>query len=101
MNNNVNKITKEKIDNTEGLKNLGIRIKHYNNQQRANSRFTIGYRFIGYSVVEIATAICHKGDTFTKKVGTKKVIENFQAGNTILVPVNVFNTMDQVFYHVY
>ena len=38
------------------------------------------------SRVEISTAVQHRHDTFTKKIGTKLAIEHFIAGKTIFLP---------------
>jgi hypothetical protein len=38
--------------------------------------------------MEIATAIQHRSDCFSKKVGTKTAIEHFHAGKTITLPIH-------------
>lgn len=40
----------------------------------------------GARTLEIATAILHPSDDYTKKVGAKIAIDNFLAGKTVLVP---------------
>ena len=37
--------------------------------------------------IEIATAVQHGDDDFTKKIGTKTAIERFNAGRTIFLPL--------------
>lgn len=37
-------------------------------------------------VLEIATAVLHPLDDYTKKVGAKLAIDNFLAGKTVLIP---------------
>lgn len=36
--------------------------------------------------IEIATAVTHRSDTFTKKIGTKTAIEHFKAGRVVTLP---------------
>jgi hypothetical protein len=36
--------------------------------------------------IEMATAVQHRNDTFTKKMGTKTAIEHFDAGRTVSLP---------------
>lgn len=82
------------IDNTELLASSGLRILHvrpYEFQfgsikQTVHNGMTLAYK-INRRTIEVATAVCHRVDTFTKKVGTKTAIEHFQAGKTILVPI--------------
>ena len=40
------------------------------------------------SRVELATSVQHRNDSFTKKIGTMLAIEHFNAGKTIVLPLN-------------
>lgn len=105
----------EKIDNSERLTTSGLRIVHFLpeglalnavNQQRIRNTnvppaervekefraradgLTVAYKpsVRNPAVLEISTALCRKGDVFSRKMGTKLAIENFQAGRTVFVP---------------
>ncbi len=44
---------------------------------------------------ELATAVQHSADDFTKKMGTKTAIEHFQSGKTIVLPLRTgMNPLD-------
>jgi hypothetical protein len=85
------KPSREKIDNTQLLKDTGLRILHIRKNSRdfpdntAVRDMTIAFRE-GNSVIEIATAVVHPSDCFTRKIGTKLAVEAFLAGRTIHVP---------------
>ena len=80
---------REKIDNTQLLKDTGLKIRHFHKlDQYGYSRprdLTIAYKE-GRSTLEIATSVVHPSDCFSRKVGTKLACEAFQAGHTIRVP---------------
>lgn len=44
--------------------------------------------------VEIATAVQHRADDFTKKVGTKTAIGHFQDGKTVMLPLRSTRPID-------
>jgi hypothetical protein len=105
-NNNIDRVqvVKEKINNTNALKDLGLRVMHFNPAEYGNHDdhpVTVGYRLKNRHTIEITTSICHSQDTFTKKVGTKNVIDNFYKGKTCLVPLikssGVQNTISMMF----
>jgi hypothetical protein len=81
-----------KIDNTDALANSGLTVVHCNanaiygtgNGYRA---ITIAYEQINRSHLRISTAVTHRTDTFTKKVGTKTALANFAKGNTVVIPL--------------
>lgn len=83
-------MTKEKINNTQLLKDTGLKIRHFHT---GSDRFgyprmrnlTIAFRE-GSHNLEIATAVVHPADTFCKKIGTKLAVEAFQAGKTVHIP---------------
>ena len=82
-----------RIDNTELLASTGLRVVHVNN------RVTVAYRVLGSRTMEIATAVCHEKDVFSRRVGTKQAVENFQAGKKIIVPMAIdFADWDQAYY---
>lgn len=92
----------EKINNSALLAGTDARIVHIRkneaiqlqegqeplDQLLANRELTIAYKRHGNNIVEIATAITHSQDTFTKKIGTKLACEHFNAGQTVRVPIN-------------
>lgn len=49
----------------------------------------VTFAFIAHkpSRVEMASAVQHRADVFTKKQGTKNAIEHFNAGKTIVLPL--------------
>jgi hypothetical protein len=77
---------KPKINNTDLLANSGLRIVHCHYE--GARAVTIAYERINRSHLKISTAVCHKADTFSKKMGTQTAIKNFQKGNTIVVPAD-------------
>jgi hypothetical protein len=52
--------------------------------------FTLAYRkvtpHINCRMVEVAVAYCSPHDTFSKKVGARRALDNFLDGATVLVP---------------
>ena len=85
-------MTKERIDNTQLLKDSGCRVRHIrknddmDNPGSTSTRdVTIAYKD-GGSVLEIATAVVHPNDKFCRKVGTKLAVESFLSGKTVRVP---------------
>lgn len=77
------------IDNTELVEQFraeGGRIFHalpYNSGRRG---VTFAFKLKG-GRIEFATAVQHRNDTFTKKIGTKTAIEHFHAGRTVFLPL--------------
>lgn len=76
------------IDNTEAVKAFhaqGGRILHI--------RPLTGYRGMTFAFIrkggriQFSTAVQHRNDTFTKKVGTQLALEHFNAGQTVFMPV--------------
>lgn len=76
----------DKINNAKALADTGLRIIHINKVDTGGRSVTIAYKGTS-ALVEIATAVTHPDDVFTRKVGTQKAIEAFVAGRTIRVPV--------------
>lgn len=81
----------DKIDNTAlvaQFRAAGGRIMHFRpNPNIPHARgITVAY-VSKNSRVELATAVQHRADSFTKKIGTKTAIEHFLAGKTIVLPV--------------
>lgn len=81
---------REKIDNTELLKETGLKIRHFHT---GTDRFgyprmrnlTVAYKE-GSTNLEIATAVVHPSDCFSRKIGTKLACEAFKAGHTVHIP---------------
>lgn len=77
------------IDNTglvDAFRAEGGQIVHIVPKRRPDGTYTRGMtvaykRLSGH--VELATAVQHRNDVFTKKMGTKTAIEHFHAGKTI------------------
>lgn len=80
-------ITKTKINNTQLLSDTGLSIIHINRVGFGRS-MTIAYKGTSKTMVELATAITHPDDTFSRKAGTKQAVAAFTAGRTIRVPVD-------------
>ena len=84
------KAPREHIDNTQLLKDTGLRVRHIrstvNGLNSSSTRdVTIAFRD-GNNVLEIATSVVNPVDCFSRKVGTKLAVENFLAGKTVRVP---------------
>lgn len=78
----------EPIDNTKLVEEFtaeGGRILHVR-ETPLNRGVTFAYKLKGKRI-EVATAVTHTVDTFTKKVGTKTAIAHFRAGQIITLPV--------------
>jgi hypothetical protein len=74
-------------NNGELLKEHGLKVVHIrpDSDVFAGRGMTVAYRDVNRNVIEIATAIVHTTDTFTKKIGTRIAVENFIAGRTVFV----------------
>lgn len=100
---------REKIDNTQLLKESGLRVVHVRPRDKAvyiragqQKGMTVAYEPVsGKAVVRISTSLCKRGDTFCKKLGTRQAIENFKKGQVIFVPVDkelgVVNSLRDMF----
>ena len=79
----------EKIDNTQRIKDAGVRIRHFHTTDRFGyprmRDLTVAFKE-GRNTIEIATAVVHPSDCFSRKMGTKTAVENFVAGKTVLIP---------------
>jgi len=75
-----------KINNAEILKKHGLKIMHFRPTDH-HAGMTIAFQQSNRNVIEVATAVVHPFDTFTKKVGTKLAAENFIAGHTAFLPI--------------
>jgi hypothetical protein len=83
------KAPKVKINNTNSLREQGLSVVHFNTNfldTHITRPVTIVYKMKNRNVIEMATAVCHSADIFTKKVGTKTAIQNFYEGKTIMLP---------------
>ncbi|QDP50578.1 MAG: hypothetical protein Tp1125DCM00d2C21254131_19 [Prokaryotic dsDNA virus sp.] len=81
------KVKTDPIDNTELVEEFrkeGGNIFHVREDEQHRG-VTFAYKVKGRRI-EIATALTHTVDTFTKKVGTKTAIDHFHNGNTIFLP---------------
>ena len=82
---------KQKIDNTELVNDFhaeGGRIMHMRPTKWLPRVFTVAY-ILKSGRIEFATAVTHKNDNFTKKVGTKLAIEHFKAGQVARLPLDL------------
>lgn len=75
-----------KSNNGELLKLHNLKIIHFRPTDH-HPGVTIAFQHTNKNVVEVATAVVHPFDTFTKKVGTKLAIENFIGGRTVFLPI--------------
>ena len=97
--------TKERINNTDLLKDSGLRVVHIRPGTFFDGSFrkgiTIAFEPTDKPVVRIATSLCKFGDTFCKKLGTRQAVENFRSGATIRVPYSkrrgVINSLKDMF----
>lgn len=100
---------KIRINNSELLaENPEIGIVHINPHVDGGRGVTIAYRkpnMKNPKILEIATAVLHNSDSFTKKIGTRTAIEYFVAGRTINVPVDrlygVVGSLKRMFNTIY
>jgi hypothetical protein len=85
----------ERIDNTNlvaGFKAQGGRIFHVpplrNVPGRPKNRgVTFAFRLLK-NRIEFATAVQHRNDDFTRKIGAKTAIEHFNNGQTVFFPIH-------------
>jgi hypothetical protein len=75
-----------RIDNGPLLAETGLRIVHFNRVEEGGRSMTVAFKTTG-SLVEVATAITHPSDAFTRKLGTKTAVEAFLAGKTVRIPM--------------
>lgn len=78
----------DKRNNGELLAEHGLNVMHFLPGFDLPG-MTVAYRkpFRGSNTLEIATAITHPKDTFTKRIGTRTAVEAFVSGRTIFVPI--------------
>ena len=83
----------EPIDNTEliaqfrseGGQILHIRPRKLGYENGYTRGMTVAFKQKG-SRIEISTAVQHRNDSFTKKIGTRTAITHFHAGKTVILP---------------
>lgn len=89
----------EPIDNTELVEQFraeGGRIYHALPYHSGRRGVTFAFKVKG-GRVEFATAVQHRNDTFTKKIGTKTAIEHFHAGKTVFLPLGKLLSVPNIF----
>lgn len=85
----------EPIDNTDAVAAFraeGGHIVHQLPVRLGNGSWTRGVTFafkLKGGRVQIATAVQHRADVFTKKIGTKTALEHFYDGQVITLPTSV------------
>lgn len=87
------------IDNTELVETFrseGGRLYHARPYGSGRRGVTFAFKIKG-SRVEFATAVQHRNDTFTKKIGTKTAIDHFHAGKTVLLPLGKLLAVPSIF----
>lgn len=96
----------EPVNNTELVRvfaEQGGKLLHLRPRQLHNGTWTRGMT-VAFKVkggrVELATAVQHRNDTFTKKLGTRTAIEHFNAGKTVHFPMrsNKSNVLSDLSY---
>lgn len=73
-------------NNGELLAEHGLKLMHFRPGHDVPG-MTVAYKLINRNVIEIATAITHPNDCFTKKIGARVAIDAFVSGRTAFVPV--------------
>lgn len=82
------KPAKVAIDNTELVTRFraeGGGIFHIRPEKPQDRGITVAYKMKN-SRITFATAVQHRDDSFTKKIGTKTAIEHFDAGQVVTAP---------------
>jgi len=86
------KAEKIKIDNSldvEAFRREGGQILHIRPKKFASGQRGVTFAFIHKSSrVTFSTAVQHRDDDFTKKIGTKTALEHFKAGQTVTLPLS-------------
>jgi len=78
---------KAEFSNADLLADSGLSIAHFQREDTPLLRdMTVAYDCQYDNIITMATAVCHRKDTFCKKFGTRTAIENFQAGEVIRMP---------------
>lgn len=76
------------INNTDlvlAFKAIGGRVMHIRPGRSRPRGMTIAF-IQKNGRIEVATAVQHRVDDFTKKIGTKTAVEHFNAGKTVTLP---------------
>lgn len=74
-------------DLVEEFRREGGHIVHYRGNRHSNNLRGVTFAYkLNNGRIEFSTAVQHKNDTFTKKIGTKTAIEHFREGKTIILP---------------
>jgi hypothetical protein len=78
------------IDNSELVSDFraaGGKLLHFRPDERGRTRgMTVAF-VIRSGHIELATAVQHRVDAFTRKLGTRTAIQHFQQGKTIALPL--------------
>lgn len=89
------KVVKPVINNTELITRFraeGGGVFHVRPVKKGDERLsrgiTVAYKVRGKRI-EFSTAVQHRADAFTKKIGTKIAIEHFDNGKTVTMPLQV------------
>lgn len=78
----------EPIDNTQLVKDFRAQGGQIFHVRPTKNRRGITFAFIQKGRrFEVATAVQHSSDDFTKKIGTKTAIEHFTKGKTVFMPL--------------
>ena len=94
---------REPIDNTELVRQFraqGGHIVHVRPRAVFNGAVTRGMTVafvIKGGRIQLATAVTHRADDFTKKIGTKTAIEHFNAGKTVFLPFRGDTTKEDLY----
>lgn len=90
---------REKINNTEAVEAFraeGGGIIHLNPNDTFTRGVTFAYIHKGNRLT-FSTAVQHKNDTFTKRIGTKTALDHFHEGKTVTLPINSFVNPIEIF----
>ena len=86
-------VTQEDVrPNGELLAEHGLNVVHFRPAEEYHNGMTVAFKTVGRNakVIEVATALVHPLDKFTRKIGTRTAVEAFLSGRTILLPIPTF-----------
>lgn len=92
------KPVKQHIDNTELVTRFraeGGGLFHIRPRRHEDRGMTVAFK-LKNSRLTFSTAVQHRSDSFTKKIGTKTAIEHFDAGQTVTIPITKRQTSELI-----
>lgn len=92
----------EPIDNSilvTEFRAQGGKVLHFNPNEYGSARsrgMTVAF-VVRSGHIELATAVQHRIDAFTRKMGTRTAIQHFQQGKTISLPLASYNKGHEIY----